>query len=173
MQGCGGKSRLDPWLLGVSKASQFGPCFALRDLDHDAPCPGQLVARLIPARRDDLIVRVVVRSAEAWLLADSEALASYLHISEGKIPVAPEAEDNPKRTIVALARLSSKKDLVRDMVPLPGESRVGGPGYEHRLVDFATNHWRPQVGRPRSPSLDRCLLALARLAERLRTAGPG
>lgn len=38
-----GKGQLDKDLPGYNAAAQGSPWFVLRDLDHDAPCPGALV----------------------------------------------------------------------------------------------------------------------------------
>ena len=43
----GGKERLDPKIPGFNKTAVFTPWLVLRDLDHDADCAAELVARLV------------------------------------------------------------------------------------------------------------------------------
>src|SRR5262245_64345929 len=70
----GGKGRLDPKLRGYLDAASRSPWLILRDLDHDADCAPMLVAKhAMSGNRSAL--RIPVRSAEAWLLADTERAA--------------------------------------------------------------------------------------------------
>jgi len=40
---------------------------------------------------------------------------------------------------------------------------VRGPGYTSRIIEYASNHWRPSAAAKRSPSLARCIAALETL----------
>jgi hypothetical protein len=75
----GGKVRLDKDVPGYNAAAKGSPWFVLRDLDHDAPCPGALVTKLLPARSPLMCLRIAVRAIEAWLMADPETLSTFLH----------------------------------------------------------------------------------------------
>jgi hypothetical protein len=158
-----GKDRLDKDLRGYNDAAKGSPWFVLRDLDHDAPCPGALVERLLPARSPWMCLRLAVRTVEAWFMWDAETLAAFLHVSPSHIPANPEAEEDPKRTMIDLARRSTKPGIQKDMLPQRGASRRTGPGYEGRLIEYGEKHWRADVARGRSPSLDRAVKALERL----------
>jgi hypothetical protein len=159
-----GKNRLDKNLPSYLLAAQYSQWLVLRDLDHDADCAPELVRRLMPGGESPLILRVVVRSIEAWLLADRERIAAYLGVRQGKIPAAPEELERPKRTVVDLAASSSKRSIRLDMVPARGLSAEVGPAYTGRLIDFAVHHWRPEVAARVSGSLAGCLRALRSLA---------
>jgi len=104
---------------------------------------------------------------EAWLLADHERIARYLRISESRVPVAPEALPDAKRTLVNLARRSRSASVREDFVPHAGRSATVGPLYTARLIEFTERYWRPEVAATASPSLDRALRSLRALAAEL------
>jgi len=124
----GGNVSMDNDLRGYNAAAKGSPWFILRDLDHDAPCPGALVATLLPQRQPLMCLRIAVRAGEAWLTADPETLAGFLHVSRAQIPGNPDGEDDPKLTMVGLARRSTKPTIKKAMLPLQGASRRVGPG---------------------------------------------
>lgn len=98
-----GKGQLDKDLPGHNAAAQGSPWFVPRDMDHDAPCPGALVAKLLPDPKPLIRFRIAVRATEAWLMADPDTLAAFLHVSPAQIPGNPEAEEDPKSAMVNLA----------------------------------------------------------------------
>jgi len=86
-----------------------------------------------------------------------------------KIPANPDTTDEPKQTMVSLARLSRKRPVQEDMVPRRGSGRVVGPAYVSRLIEFisdSTHGWRPDVAAERSASLARLIRSIQRLAGR-------
>jgi hypothetical protein len=115
-----------------------------------------------------MCLRVAVRAVEAWLLADAERLATFLYIPRHRVPTLPDAEADPKATLVRLARRSRSRLIRRDMVPRMGSSARVGPGYAGRIVEFVTatasRGWRPAVAAEHSDSLRRCLDALRGLS---------
>jgi hypothetical protein len=160
--GLRGKDHLDAKLAAYSRAAVHQPWLVLRDLDR-APCAGQLVASLAPLRPPMLCLRVAVPSMEAWLLADRERIASFLHVSRDLVPASPETLSSPKRALVDLARRARKRDVVGDLVPRPGSTARVGPNYTARVSEFARDVWRPRVAAKTSASLARCLSALSQL----------
>jgi len=158
-----GKGALDSKLRAYSAAARFSPWLVLRDLDHDADCAPSLAANLLPDRPPMLLLRIPVRAAEAWLLADREAIAEYLSAPLGAVPERPEALDRPKRSLVGLARRSRRRAIRDDMVPAPGTSAQVGPGYTSRLIEFTSQHWHPRRAAPQADSLARCLESLREL----------
>jgi hypothetical protein len=159
----GGKTELDRNLHRYNAAARFEPWVALRDLNGDAPCAPALVAKLLPEREPEMLLRVPVRSVEAWVLGDGPQLAKYLKVRLGEIPTQPESLHRPKRSLVDLARRSRDGRVVDDMVPREGSGREVGPGYNARLIDFVVNRWRPDEAAKNAPSLESCLHALSRL----------
>jgi hypothetical protein len=160
-----GKSNLDKKLVAYNEAARWSPRFVLRDLDNDSSCAGEFRGQLLPTPAPFMCFRLAVRSIESWLMADPETLANYLHISVAQITHRPDFVSHPKDELVNLARLSTKPNIRKDMVPEPGKSRRIGAGYEGRINDYSQKYWRPQVARQHSPSLHRAIAALERLRD--------
>lgn len=140
-------------------AKHSGLVFALAD--HDAgTCVGAKLASRVKRRHPNLILRLSVHELEAWLLADSDRLGAHLSVSPGKFPAAPDAENDPKLTLVNLSRKSTKPGIRAGMVPKPGYSTDRGPEYTLILQSFIRTRWRPAEAAKRSPSLRRAIAAL-------------
>jgi hypothetical protein len=147
----------------------MGPVFALADLER-APCASGLIATHLPRGcHRDLILRLSVRMVQRWLLAQSDALAEFLKVSEALVPSRPDEEENPKRTVVNLARKSRSRAIRTDLVPEQGSSGVVGKGYTTRMEEFVRDHWDPLQAQGKSDSVRR---ALAALSAGLRAGGP-
>lgn len=148
--------------IGKFRTSSYAlPHVVLTDLDR-YPCPPALLddwgATDLPPQ---LLFRIAVREVEAWLLADREGIAEFLHVAVSKIPHIPEAEDDPKRTLINLARRSRKKRLAQELAPLPDSAAPIGPLYNARLSEFVNDKW--DVGRAKllADSLSRALNRLS------------
>jgi hypothetical protein len=158
-----GKSKLDPKIMAYNKAAVFAPWLVLRDLDGDAPCPGELCRQLLEHPADQMMLRIPVRAIESWLLADAVSMAVFLKVSSALLPGDPETLGNPKQELVNLARRSRSKSVRDSMVPPEGFSVTIGPEYTTRLIEYARLHWNPLRAAERSESLRRCLAALQRI----------
>src|SRR5262245_53912338 len=86
-----GKHALDQSLSGYNNAARFSCWLVLRDLDHDADCAPTLRARLLGNPAAHMRLHIPVRSIEAWLLADAQAISRFLAVSQSKVPKDPEA----------------------------------------------------------------------------------
>jgi len=161
--GRSGKVRLLKSSVSYNKAAHFEPWFVLVDLDQDAQCPSQAVSVWMPQPSRGMRFRVVVRSIEAWLLADRESMARFLSVSLSKIPFQVETDPDPKRTLINIARSSRKGSIREDIVPQQGSGARVGPLYVARLTDFVENYWEPDKGARQSESLRRCINALSTL----------
>jgi len=150
---------------GVSQRARFGiAVLTLIDhMDFDYLCPGALVGDWMPNRPAGMLLRVVVRELESWLLADQEGVASYLHVSSALVPDNPEQENDPKQSLLNLARRSRKKRIRDAFVPAPGVSATVGPGYVGEVENFVFNAWNIEAASVVSSSLNRCLLRLREL----------
>jgi hypothetical protein len=163
-----GKDRLKKHLNAYNQASHYSPWCILLDLDRDADCAPSLCTHLLPERGTWMCFRVVVRSIEAWLMADRAHLAQFLSVAMARIPADVESIDQPKEVMVNLARHSRRPAIQQDMVPRPGSGRSVGPAYTARLIEFVTNQeqgWRPQVAANSADSLRRCLQCLQHMLE--------
>lgn len=151
-------------LEGYNKAAKRNPWCVLVDLNHKAECAPSLRREWLPKPADQMCFRVAVREVEAWFLADPARLAGYLEVSRDHIPEDVESVEYPKRRMVSIARNSSNRDVREDMVPRPESGRIVGPAYNGRLVEFASEVWRPAVAAENCDSVHRALACLNDLA---------
>lgn len=161
--GRAGCAFIDENIGRYNNAARFAPWFVLRDLDA-GQCAADLATALLDRPARWMRFRIAVREVEAWLLADGERLCGYLGVSTKHLPANPDAVLDPKQLLVNLARRSRRRTIVGDMVPEQGTSAAVGPGYLARITEFTQDHWRPEVARTNSASLDRCLTRAAELA---------
>lgn len=161
----GGKAKLDQRLGGYNNAARFAPWIVLRDLDHDAPCASALLEALLPQRAEGMHVRVPIRSVESWLLADQGGFAKFFGVAAKLVPHAPDSLDRPKRTVVDLARRSTRRTVREGVAPAAGTSAQVGPEYTAHVIEFSMKSWDPDRAAANSDSLRRCLAALRRLSE--------
>ena len=155
-------------LPALNEMARFTPCLALVDfMDTQMDCPPSVLSAWAPDRRPNLIFRVVVRELESWLLADRQGIARFLRIPVARVPAAPEEEDDPKRTLVNLARSSRSRRVSEALVPAYGASAVVGRDYNTEMERFIRSEWSPAAARTAAPSLDKCMTRLTELAERV------
>lgn len=169
--GKNGKDALLERLPNYNQAAYHYPWIVVVDLDRDAECAPDYIDTILPQPAPKMCLRVAVRAIEAWVLADAERLAAFLDIPRNRVPMLPEAELDPKVTLVGLARFSRSRTIREDMVPREGSGAKVGPGYASRLIEFVTgdqpNAWRPDIAAQHADSLQRCLKALHNLPARL------
>ena len=147
---------------GFAQRARYGcPLLAMVDLmDFEFECPPSLSIALVPERPALLVLSVVVRELESWILADQDGIAEFLRVPRSLVPAAPETLPDPKRTLVNLARRSRRRSIREALVPVPGMSASIGPGYVVELQRFVTSSWQLADARNVSPSLDRCIRRL-------------
>jgi len=161
-----GKPYIRQQLAGYNNAARFSSWIVLVDLNAEAECAPVLVETWLPDPAPHMCFRVAVHKIEAWILADAERLSRFLSVSPALIPTKPDAEPDPKRTLVEVARKSRRRAICQDMVPRPGSGRAVGPAYSSRLIEFALDEaegWRPEIAAQRSDSLRRCIEGIGRL----------
>ncbi|MBI4880533.1 MAG: hypothetical protein HY812_12865 [Planctomycetes bacterium] len=160
-----GKPALRNRAGGYNNAARHAPWIVLVDLNGDEDCAPSLRDAWLPDLAPHLCFRVAVRAVEAWLIADSERLARFLGIAGTRVPREPERLEDPKRSLVDLARTSRRREIRRDMVPREGSGRASGPAYSSRVIEFVTAAWRPEVAADRSESLRRAIACVERLIQ--------
>lgn len=163
--GKAGKPALRESINGYNNAARHAPWIVLVDLDGDADCAPPLRQDWLPAPAHQLCLRIAVRQVEAWLMADTTTLASYLGVARSRVPQVPEDLPNAKVGMVNVARRSRRNAIRVDMVPRPGSGRSVGPAYASRLIEYVEAHWRPGVAAERAESLRRAIVCLERLVE--------
>ena len=163
-----GHGNLDPHVNRWCERSNRRPMLVLRDLDPTlgADCSPGLVDRLAGPgpRSTTTLVRIAERELESWLLADREAVALYFHVRAASVPTIPDAEPDPKRALIDLCRSSAARSIRSGMVPKPDSGRAVGPEFTGLVIGFGSTVWNVERARTVSPSLDRAMTALERLA---------
>jgi hypothetical protein len=159
-----GKSLLRQKIAGYNNAARRAPWIVVVDLDHDGNCAPPLRSAWLVQPAAHLCFRVAVREVEAWLIADADRLAAFLRVPRNRVPANPEGLDEPKTTMVNLARSSRRRAIQEDMVPREGSGRQVGPAYSSRLIEFVSSSWQPDVAAGRSDSLRRAIDCLKLLA---------
>ncbi len=153
-----GNDHIRQSLQSYNRAAPHQPFLVLTDLDRNA-CPLALIEKWITfEKHPNLLFRIAVREAEAWLLADRENLAKFLSVAVSKMPFHPETIDDPKQYLVGLARKSRKREIREDIVPI-GTAKIG-PAYNLQLARFVANSWSWQAAQQHSESLRRLINCL-------------
>lgn len=163
-----GKQNLLPRIRNYNDAAKFDPWLVLIDLDHDAECAPSYLDNLYTQPAPGLCFRIAVREIEAWLLADSEAIARFLSVRT-KISPNPETLPDPKQYVVNLARKSGHRKIRFDIAPRDGSKRSVGTAYSSRMMEYVQSEWRPEVASQQAPSLDGAIRCLRRLVEETKT----
>lgn len=125
----------------------------LADVEQ-AVCAGGLIVANLPTKSAAFHLRLAVRMLESWLIADRIAIASFLGVSQARIPHDPDELAHPKRLLVTLARGSTKRTIREAMVP-DDSGGIVGPDYVATMAAYIESHWNVERARAESPSLNR------------------
>lgn len=153
----GGYGNLRQTINGFNNAAKGIPFLIGTDLDTYECPPALIVDWLKGPRHHNLLVRVAVREAEAWVLADKQNFADFLGIRSALIPDDVEAIPDPKRELIQLARRARKREVREDICPPTHSTRTVGPNYNARLSAFVQQQWDPSAARERAKSLARTI----------------
>jgi len=116
-----------------------------------------------PTLPKNFLCRFSVNELESWLLADREGIAKYFNIALSKLPINPENENDPKNTLVNLARKSKKKVIREGVAPPPGHYAAVGPEYISLMREFVNIQWSIENAMRNAPSLERCVRRLCEI----------
>jgi hypothetical protein len=159
-----GLSYITTKIQGFNNSVYQVPCLALVDfMDTNLDCPPEVITQLLPIRNPNMLLRVVVRELESWLLADRNNIARFLQINIDQVPIAPEQIHDPKQTLVNLARRSRSSKLRSALVPNQGSTAQVGKLYASEMKRFISELWNIESARTNADSLDRCLSSLESL----------
>lgn len=159
-----GFSYIKEKISGFNLSAASMPILVLADMmDTRMDCPPSVVNAWLPQRDSRMLLRVVVREIESWLLADRSSVAKFLRVPADKVPAEPENLEDPKQVLINLARRSRSATIRRLLVPAHGSTATEGPAYTSEMQHFAQVQWSIEEARRRSRSLDACLLAVSRL----------
>lgn len=132
-------------------------------MDTGLSCPPEILSNWLPYPKPGMLLRAVVNELESWLLADRSSLAQFLKINIERIPLDPEAADDPKQTLVNLARKSRSSKIRSALVPDHGSTSSVGKLYPTEMMKYIQDIWDINLAREIAPSLDRCLIRLGEL----------
>ena len=159
---CYGKGKIKKQIEAYNYAAQYNHYFIITDLDDSYNCAPLLVNEWLPKpKTSKFLFRVAVHEIESWLLADRENFSTFFSISKALIPLNPDNEQNPKQTVISLAKRSKKREIREDVVPIDNFARIG-PGYNLQLQKYIQNNWDIELARKNSPSLDKAIKSLER-----------
>lgn len=161
--GGSGKQRLRRSIGGYAQGARRSDWFVLVDLDADYVCAASLVAEWLPDVPARMRLRVAVREAESWLLADRAGIAAFLSASRDLVPRDPDGIDDPKAALTNVARRSRARTIREGVPPRTGSGRPIGPLYVAELSRFIRERWDIDAAEASSPSLTRCVSALRTL----------
>ena len=158
-----GNSYIKNSLPKFNLAAKHAPYFILTDLDARA-CAPSLVKEWLDGHEAEprLLFRVAVREVEAWLLADRTNFATFLGISDARIPRDPEGLPDPKATLINLATSSKTKRLRERIVPSKQSKAKQGPDYNDALSEFVRATWDLKTAAQEALSLARTIRAIQR-----------
>lgn len=153
----GGNGYLRRNVNGFNLAARGIPFLIGTDLDR-YQCPTALIQDwLLSPKHHNLLLRVAVREAEAWVLADKENFAGFLGIRAALIPDNVEDIVNAKSELIRLASRARSRIIREDICPPPRSTRIVGPNYNARLTTFVRQSWDPDSARQRATSLGRTM----------------
>jgi hypothetical protein len=155
----GGYGYLKKTVNGFNNAAKGTPFIVLCDLE-DKCAPSLITNWLTNPKHPNLIFRVAVREVEAWLLADADGISSYLGVSRSMVPGNVDNIEDPKGSIIQLAKRSTKRQLRLGMVPSTGSSARVGPDYNGLLSAFVKTTWNIDRACSNSNSLRRAVKAI-------------
>ncbi|MCM0594257.1 MAG: DUF4276 family protein [Gloeotrichia echinulata IR180] len=148
-------------IKGFNNAAKGTPYIVLTDLDKKE-CPLEIIQEWLPSpKHPNLLFRIAVREVEAWLLADSEAFAKFLGVQQTLIPQDVDIINDPKQTLINIARKSKKRELREAIVPKLNSTAKVGRDYNGQLIYFVEHFWHVEVAKYSSPSLQRAVNAIA------------
>lgn len=153
IRNAGGGSKF--WLVAAryNDAGKHTTVMGLADLEQ-AQCASSLLASKLPHKSAGFHLRLAVRMLESWLLADRQAMARFLKVPIGALPIDPDGEAHAKRVLVDIARKSTSK-TIRDALVPDDSGGVVGSDYVATMSKFIQQHWHVSVARKTSPSLEK------------------
>jgi hypothetical protein len=147
-------------------ADSVMPVLMVADGDQAACVVEQLNQWLPRNVSNRLLVRLAVREAEAWALADHVGFADFAQVSKDVVPPNPESEFDAKQALLSVIKRSRRRELRVEMLPSKGATSPVGLGYNVHMADFVKNHWSVDRAKERSPSLARTIPRIAELLGR-------
>jgi hypothetical protein len=168
---CHGFGKIRKNIAAYNLAARHEHYFVLTDLDTAHECAPDLISQWLPHERSpQLTFRVAVHEVESWFLADRESFASFFSVNKALLPLSSDTLADPKQAVFNLARKSRKRQMREAILPIDEYARIG-PGYNLEFCDYIQNYWNIAKARQSSPSLDKAMTALEKIAQQNRNHG--
>jgi hypothetical protein len=167
---CNGYGKIRKKIGIYNNAARNNYFFIITDLDT-GECAPSLIREWLPHEQSQkMFFRVAVKEVESWLLADRDNIARFIGVRKELMSFRPDEISDPKNELISLVRIKGKKSLRSDIVPIDRNAKQG-PGYNMQLREFIKKHWDISNARKYSPSLERAVKALQKLAEEFADKG--
>jgi len=123
----------------------------------------EYVYKKYPFPSDTYLFCFSIYELESWLLADNSGFAKFMNVAVSNIPLDPESDNDPKKTIVNIARKSKTRSIREGVAPPPGHRAKVGPEYFSLMSEFIMYHWNIENAIKRAPSLEWCVNKLKKM----------
>lgn len=151
IRNAGGGSKFWRDAKRYNDAARHQQIIALADLEQHE-CAPTLIGIELPNKNPGFHLRIAVRMLEGWLIADRRSIAAFLRVNISAVPVAPDAEQHPKRKLVEIAGRSTRRAIREAMIPGDSGATVG-PDYVATMSEFVREQWQVSAAQCNSPSL--------------------
>ncbi|MBH1364776.1 hypothetical protein I5T79_10825 [Stenotrophomonas maltophilia] len=158
----GGRSKLQAKIPALIRSASGGlPVIICTDLDS-TPCIVRMKNDWFPQGVPrNIVFSVATREADAWILADP-GISKYL-ASSTAVPSDPESVQDPKSSLIEIAKRSRKRDIKEEMIVAKGAVARVGPGYNVVLANFVEFEWNIEVASQKCKGLRRLLQRVSTL----------
>ncbi|VVD89531.1 hypothetical protein PCA20602_01548 [Pandoraea capi] len=154
----GGESKFRQKIPAMNNvAENVMPVLMVADADQAACVVEQRDLWLPRHPSERLAMRLAVREAEAWVLADHVGLSHFANVSKDVFPAQPEDEIDPKQTLLGIIKRCKRRELRDEMLPMKGATSPVGLGYNIHMSDFVRTCWSAERAARRAPSLARAI----------------
>ncbi|MFM0667412.1 hypothetical protein [Paraburkholderia sediminicola] len=146
-------------------AKNVMPVLMIADADQEACVVVQRNSWLPQNPSKRLSMRLAVKEAEAWVLADHVGFSKFAVVSKDLFPPSPETEPDAKQALLGIVKKSKRRELREEMLPARGATSPVGLGYNIHMTDFVKNYWDIDRAATRAPSLARAIPRVAALLQ--------
>jgi len=161
-----GVDYIEKKITGFNQLAKGISILTLVDLmDLDSDCPAEIVREWLPHRHEQMLLRLVVREIESWILADRTSISRFFGLRKALIPHHPEQLEDPKATLVELADSSQRQGLRNAIVPDDPTTNDERPAYTTRMQRFVRDLWSVENAAENASSFHRCLQAVQRVVD--------
>ncbi len=147
----------------VAQARYVQPVVCIADTDGN--CVKDLLADWsLTSPPETFHLRLAVKEAESWVLADRDCFARHFKVPLNKVPCQTDDIEDPKRLLLQLVSKSHVREYRDEMISSTDRSKTGR-GYNLHLCTFVRDTWGARQASAGSLSLKRSLARLDSFAK--------